>query len=331
MQESHWFFGKIDMSVKSPAAGRQYSGEVDVRGTQRKGEGKLNYVDTGNGVLLRDVEHFEPEHIFECGQCFRWNRQEDGSYLGVAMGRVLRVRRTGEGILFEGTNMEDFQEIWIKYFDMKRDYGRIKEVLSRDPVLEKAVKFGYGMRILRQDVWETLISFIISANNNIPRIKRTIEKLCRCFGEKVEYNGEIYYLFPSPEKLVHAKEEDILNCGCGYRARYIASAARVVARGEMDIYAIENLDTHAGRQNLLRLQGVGPKIADCILLFSMGKYDAFPVDVWVKRVMEYFYLGKDTSLKAVQGFASRRFGRLAGFAQQYLFYYARGLLGNSIK
>lgn len=291
----------------------------------------MDYTETGEGILLKNAVDFEPTHIFECGQCFRWNRQQDGNYKGVAKGRVLEIKKIGQDVLFAGTGREDFEKIWMDYFDLKRDYGEIKLRLSRDPVLKEAIKYGYGIRILKQDVWETLISFIISANNNIPRIKNTIEKLCRRFGKKIEYNGNIYYDFPLPHRFVALDEQEIQECGCGYRTRYIRSAAGIVTRKEMDFHTIENLDTDSGRKSLMHFQGVGPKVADCILLFSMGKHDAFPVDVWIKRVMEHFYLKNDTSLKEIKEFASSKFGEFAGFVQQYLFYYARDMMRSSKK
>ncbi len=300
------------------------------RGTENGGI-KVDYIKTGEGILLRNVSDFEPRHIFECGQCFRWNRLGNGDYRGVAMGRMLEIRMTGKDVLFAGADMGDFEKIWMDYFDLKRDYGEIKRRLSRDPVLAKAVEFGHGIRILRQDPWETLVSFIISANNNIPRIKNTIERLCSCFGKAMETDGGTCYGFPCPEDLAVLDEKDIRECGCGFRGRYIAEAARIIARGDMDIYAVEHLDTERAREYLMRFRGVGPKVADCILLFSMGKYDAFPVDVWVRRVMEYFYLRKGCSPEGIREFAGTRFGELAGFAQQYLFYYARDMMGRSLK
>lgn len=291
----------------------------------------MDYEKTREGILLRDAGDFEPEHIFECGQCFRWYLREDGSYKGVAKGKSLEVRKSKEGILLKGTGENDFESIWKEYFDLDRDYGKIKKRLSEDEVLEEAVKFGYGIRILKQDIWETLISFIISANNRIPRIKRTIANLCGCFGERLELDGEIYFDFPTPERIASLSEGDIRLCGCGFRSKYITDTARKVVNGEIDLYGIENLETEEARQKLMQFQGVGPKVADCILLFSMQKFDAFPVDVWVKRVMEHFYLKQDTSLRDIQKYASEKFGDLAGFAQQYLFYYIRETTGRDFR
>lgn len=277
-------------------------------------------------IIINGLKNFEPKHIFECGQCFRWNKEEDESYTGVAYGKVLNVKKTGNDIIFSNTNKEDFEEIWYDYFDLDRDYDEIKLRLSKDETLKKAIEFGKGIRILRQDEWEILVSFITSANNRIPMIKRALETLSERYGQFIEeYNGKKYYSFPTAKDLNSLSVEDIKKCHTGFRSKYILSSANIIDNKEIDIYAIENISTENGRKNLLVFPGVGPKVADCILLFSMNKPDAFPIDVWVKRVMEYFYLDEDTKLKDIQKYSQDKFGDLAGFAQQYLFYYAREL------
>ena len=287
----------------------------------------MDYRITENGILVKNARDFEPEHIFECGQCFRWNKMPDGSYRGVAGGRILRVEKRGGDILLDGTDEKEFREYWARYFDLERDYGQIKQALSRDPVLKRAVKFGSGIRILNQDTWETLISFIISANNRIPRIKTTIERLCRCFGSQGEAKGETFFDFPTPQRLSRLDEQDIRSCGCGFRARYVLQAARMVEEGRVNLASLERMSTSEARSVLLSFPGVGPKVADCILLFSMARFEVFPVDVWVKRVMEHYYLKGDAPLAEVRRYAEERFGSLAGAAQQYLFYYARSTMG----
>ena len=287
----------------------------------------MDYKITENGILIENARDFEPEHVFECGQCFRWNKEADGSYRGVAGGRILRVEKRGGDILLNGTDEKQFREYWARYFDLERDYGQIKQALSCDPVLKRAVKFGSGIRILKQDTWETLISFIISANNRIPRIKSTIEKLCRSFGSQREAKGETFFDFPTPGCLSRLDEQDLRSCGCGFRARYVLEAARMVEEGRVDLASLETISTAEARSALLHFPGVGPKVADCILLFSMARFDAFPVDVWVKRVMEYYYLKRDTSLAEIRRYAEEKFGPLAGAAQQYLFFYARSTMG----
>lgn len=289
----------------------------------------MNYIKTKDGILLKDVQEFEPEHIFECGQCFRWNRTPDGGYKGTAGKRNIRIKRVDPGILFYNIGEREFCKYWVDYFDLGRDYGYIKKILSEDPVLKKAAEYGSGIRILKQDVWETLVSFIISANNNIKRIKNTIERLCHDFGEKLTSKDEIYFAFPTPDRLAEQAAQNLRACGCGYRAEYILRTAKIVAGGDVNLYSLEKMNTKDVRNILLSFPGVGPKVADCIMLFSMAKLDVFPVDVWVKRVMEHFYLREGTPLPKIHGFATEIFGPFAGMAQQYLFYYAKNIMGRT--
>jgi len=287
----------------------------------------MNYsiVENGDKIIVK-TNDFDPIHIFECGQCFRWNREEDFSFIGVAFGKILNVKKEDNCIIFSNTNLDEFNDIWFKYFDLGRDYSKIKKKLSKDPILKEAVNFGSGIRILNQDPFETLISFIISANNGIPRIKKSIELICKRYGDCIgEYNGKKYYSFPTPEVLSKVSMDELRECSVGFRDRYIYSAANMVANGEIDIYNLKYLSINGARDTLMKFPGVGPKVSDCIMLFSMEKHGAFPIDVWVKRVMEYFYLKEDTSLKKIQVYGQEKFKNLAGFAQQYLFYYAREL------
>lgn len=277
-------------------------------------------------IILKGMEHFEPKHIFECGQCFRWDIEADGSYTGVAYGRILNVKKDKEDIIFSNTNLKDFNDIWVDYFDLNTDYGEIKNKLSNDSILKEAINFGHGIRILNQDEWEILISFIMSARNSIPMIKKSLTMLSERYGKYIgEYNGRKYYSFPEANVLDKLSLEEVKECKASFRAKYIISAATIVSSGETDIYRFKNLSTEDARKELMRFTGVGPKVSDCIMLFSMKKHDAFPIDVWVKRVMEYFYLKKDTSLKIIQEYGQDKFGEYAGYAQQYLFYYAREL------
>jgi len=273
-------------------------------------------------VVLDDVQHFSLKQIFESGQCFRWNPGVDGGYVGVAMGRVLEAKQDGHSVAFTPCALNEFNGIWRKYFDLDTDYAVIKERVSIDDIMRKAVEFGDGMRILRQDPWECLISFIISANNRIPRIKSIIERISGRYGKPIEYKGRIYHSFPTPEALASCSADDIWQCRCGYRAPYIVQTACMVANGEADLNAIGQMDYEQAHKALMKLPGVGPKVADCVLLFGMGKGEAFPVDVWIKRVMDRLYL-PGASLKEIKKWAKEAFDGLAGMAQQYLFYYIR--------
>lgn len=284
--------------------------------------------ETVNGIKINKVDDFELKHIFECGQSFRWDEEADGSYTGVAKDRVVNVSKDNSGVYIDNTTRNDFDNIWYDYFDFGCDYGRIKSELSSDEILKKAVKFGKGIRILRQDEWETLVSFIISANNRIPMIKLAVKKISEKWGKSIRYNGTAYHTFPGPEVLKEASIGELESCSVGFRARYIKETAEMVSRGEVDLYNLKNIGYQDAVSELLKFPGVGPKVADCTALFSMGYSIAFPVDVWVKRIMQQFYLAPDVSLKKIQKYGQERFSELAGYAQQYLFYYIREMKGN---
>ena len=287
----------------------------------------MKVYESNNGVVIEDVTDFNPKHIFECGQCFRWKLEEDGSYTGVVKGKILNVDMKDNKVYLNNTTLEDFNTIWYNYFDLGRDYTQIKkELKSMDEYLDKACDFGYGIRILQQDGWEMLISFIISSNNRIPMIQRAIDNLSREYGQYIgNYKGKDYYSFPTPEELNKASQEDIRACQTGFRDKYIKSTCDNVILNNEDVCEYTNLSTDECIKSLLKFNGVGPKVADCIALFGMKKYDTFPVDVWVKRVMQEFYVEDDMSLPKIRKFAIDKFGDLSGFAQQYLFYYAREL------
>lgn len=276
-----------------------------------------------NKVILKGVKNFELPHIFECGQCFRWNKEENGNYIGVAFKRVIEVEKKGDEVTIYNTNLKDFNEIWIDYFDLKRDYSEIKEKFKGDELLNTAVRFGHGIRLLQQESFELLISFIISANNRIPMIKRAIENISRIYGNPLEYKGKIYYSFPTLEEFQLSNEEEGNALGVGFRAKYIRQTLEDLKAGKYDLQVIKSGSDDECHKALQCFSGVGPKVADCIMLFSMGKYSAFPVDVWVKRAMQHFYVAPDVSLPKIREFARNKFGELSGFAQQYLFYYAR--------
>ena len=288
----------------------------------------MNIIEKNNQVIVEGIsEDFEPKHVFECGQCFRWIKQEDGSYTGVVQGRVINVKKENDLIIFDNTNKEEFENLWFDYFDLGRDYGEIKDKLRvMDEYLEKATEFGKGIRLLQQDGWEMLISFIISANNRIPMIQRAINNLSERYGTFIgEYRGKKYYAFPTPKQLSEVSIEDIRACQTGFRDKYIKGAVDYVNENNEDVLSYRNLSTDECVKELIKFSGVGPKVADCIALFGMQKYDTFPVDVWVKRVMEEFYVEDNLSLPKIRKFALEKWGDLSGFAQQYLFYYAREL------
>lgn len=284
----------------------------------------MNIIENNGNIILEQVSDFELDNIFDCGQCFRWDKVSESSYIGIACGRALLVEKASDRIILHSTNVEDFRNIWCKYFDLDRDYSDIKRSLSKDNVLKEAIGFGKGIRILNQEPFETLVSFIISASNNIPRIKGIISRLCESFGDEISYMGKTYYTFPSAERLAAEKVESLSVIRAGFRDKYIIDAAKKVASGSIKLDSIRLMPTAAAKSELMKINGVGSKVADCALLFGFGKCDCFPTDVWIKRIMEHCYFdGNDTSLKDISEYAQNNFGGLGGFAQQYLFYWAR--------
>lgn len=286
---------------------------------------EYNIIEEENRIILKDIKNFNPKHIFECGQAFRWEKKQDLSYDTIAFSKLLNVKKEDRDIILTGTDLKEFQDIWYDYFDLARDYDQIKNKLSLDPILKEAIKFGSGIRILNQDPFETIISFIISSINQIPRIKKSIELIAREYGDKFDFPST-YYSFPTAKELSKALPEDLrAKTNVGFRDKRIVETSKRISDGDIDLEKIFNMNRNQGKELLMTLPGIGPKVSDCILLFAFEKGDAFPVDVWVKRVMEHFYLKEETHVKHIGALGSEIFGELAGFAQQYLFYYAREL------
>ena len=282
--------------------------------------------------ILKNQDSFELKHIFECGQCFRWNEENDGSYTGVFNKNILNVQKKEDEIIFTGMIDGDIKKIVTDYFDLNRNYLKIKEQLSNiDENMKLSVEYGEGIRILNQNLWETIISFIISANNNIPRIKGIIERLCRKYGQKIIWNNTEYYTFPTAEELKNVSIGDFRKLGTGFRDIRLYETTQKIVNKEVDLEILHNeKDTEKVREILLTLSGVGPKVADCILLFStLKRFDVFPIDVWVRRVMNDLYIKSPdeskVSKKEIQKLALEKFGELEGLAQQYLFYWRRDM------
>lgn len=285
----------------------------------------MKIIEKDNMLIIEDIKDFNTTHIFDCGQCFRWNKEEDGSYTGVVSGKVINVSQLGTKVIFDNLTLDDYH-IVKDYFDLDTDYEKIKEKVSTDDIMKKAIDFGCGIRILNQDEWETMISFMISANNRIPMIKKVIENLSCKFGNFItSYRGRDYYSFPTPEQLAEAPVDKIIECKAGFRAPRIKEAAERFLNERDTIYDLKNKSYQEGLDYLKTYSGIGDKVANCILLFSMKQFDTFPVDVWVRRVMQTLYVDKDTSDKEIRRFAEEKFGDFSGYAQQYLFYYAREL------
>lgn len=287
-----------------------------------------------NKIILENQKDFTPKHVFECGQCFRWEENKDGSYTIVVYEKILNVKRNLDDIIIEvigkkNLSKEDMTDLGKKleyYFDLETDYSKIKNVLSKlDGSLKKASEFGEGIRILNQPYEECLISFIISARNSIPLIKNAIKNLSKKYGKEIgEYNGKKYYAFPEMTVLANASEKDIQDCKTGFRAKYIKAAAQKILDEKLSFTDYKKLNIDETREKLMEFAGIGPKVSECVALFSLKKFDAFPVDVWVNRVMEELYFkGEKLSLEKLRIKSKEKFGALSGYAQQYLFYYAR--------
>lgn len=274
---------------------------------------------------ITDLEEFDPRDIFTCGQAFRWYEEEDGSFTFVTHGIVANAKKVGDEIILKGVDEKSFEEIFYDYFDLSRDYKIVMEELSKDEVMKRATEYGKGIRILNQDKFETIISFIISANNQIPRIQKAIEKISEMYGDYLgEDENRKYYSFPSPYQLALAKPEDLREFArVGFRDKRIVEASKLIASGQVDINKIQDMDLEDARKELQILPGVGPKVADCILLFAFDRKESFPVDVWIKRVMEELYLKEVTPKSKIAMRGREVFGKNAGFANQYLFYYGR--------
>lgn len=268
------------------------------------------------------VHDFDPVSIFECGQCFRWQRQRDGTYAGVAGGRWAKLSFSDGVLRIYGASRRDFQDFWYTYFDLGRDYGELKKRLGGiDLFLDAALEYGAGIRILNQDLFETFISFILSSNNNIPRIRNCVEQTATCCGSLLPNRQ---YGFPEARQLAAVGEEKLKrDVRAGYRCDYIKKSAAMFFSHPLQREELAKMPLADARKALCKYAGVGPKVADCILLFSGTRQDVFPVDTWVKKVMEELYFQRPASLGEIQWFAATHFGGLAGFAQQYLFYYAR--------
>ncbi|WP_461467218.1 DNA-3-methyladenine glycosylase family protein [Parvimonas micra] len=285
----------------------------------------MKLYEKDNSIILEEIENFDAKAIFTCGQAFRWYEESDGSFTTVHLGRVLNVLNEKDRVIFKGTNLKEFDEIWMDYFDLNTDYKEIRKVLSNNEILPKAMEYGEGIRILNQNHFEMLISFIISANNMIPRIKKSIEVISMRYGKFIcEDENRKYYSFPTVEELSKATVEDLREFAkVGFRDKRIFDTVNMILNEKIDLDNFENLETDVLREELLKFAGVGNKVADCIMLFSYKRGEVFPVDVWIKRVMEELFIKKETPVKKISKEADRIFGKYAGYAQQYLFYYGR--------
>ncbi|PXV89355.1 N-glycosylase/DNA lyase [Lachnotalea glycerini] len=287
-----------------------------------------------NNIILEEVDSFDIEQILECGQCFHFDKLEEKEYVLVAKDHLLHIKQVGEKITFYDTDEHTFETVWRSYFDLDRDYSQIKNwlienekrVLNQNGALEQVIIEKSGIRILNQDFFETLISFIISQNKQIPHIKQIVNTLSIKYGEPAgEINAKEYYCFPTIEKLSKVSDSEMRLCKTGFRAPYILNACEKILDGTIKEESLLNCSFRQAREELMQIKGVGSKVASCVALFSLSKRDAFPIDVWIKRIMERIYFEKETPKSEIEQFADRIYGEYGGYAQQYLFYYARDL------
>lgn len=278
------------------------------------------------------VQCFNLKYTLECGQCFRWEKQNNGNtYIGVISDRVLKIRQEDDTLYVTSNNSNNLEQVVKNYFDLNQDYQSIeKRIVKIDENVKKAVSNTSGIRHLNQEVFETLISYIISANNNIPRISRSIKEISKRYGKKVIFEEKEYYLFPTAEQLKYVSKEEFRSCGVGFRDRYLYQTVQDILMKKVDLENIGKLPTEDLRKELLSLQGVGQKVADCILLFAFHRQEVFPIDVWVERVMSVLYFKEAKGAmnkKEILRYADEKFGKDAGIIQQHLFYNMReGLL-----
>ena len=274
-------------------------------------------------MQIQNATDFSLKYTLESGQSFRWNRI-DNAYYGVVEGRILKIAQAGTTLCVESSTDEDttcFGSYLRHYLDIGRDVPKILAEVNNDAYMDRAIEKLWGMRILNQELWETVASFILSQNNNVPRIRGIIRRLSERFGERLTLAGYVDYSFPSPDALAAATAEELLACGTGYRANYLRDTAEAVVSGELPLTAMKQMSYFEAKQELMRRNGIGEKVADCICLFSLGHLAALPIDVWIKRIFETLYLRRRATYREIREFAHSYFGDSVGYAQQYLFHY----------
>lgn len=264
-------------------------------------------------MITKEQQYFDISQICNSGQCFRMESREDGIWQVIAGDHYLEIKQEGTKVTFSCSEKE-YEAFWNFYFDMETDYGAfIERINPRDRYLVQAAEFGQGIRILRQDLWEMIVSFLISQQNNIPRIRKCIRNLCEAYGTPMEsFRGEIYYSFPKPEDLAGLEEDELKACNLGYRSKYVVRTAKAIVQGEVSLEKIQTMPYKKAREELLKLFGVGEKVADCICLFALHHLEAFPMDTHMIQALETHYK---------RGFPNRRYRGCQGVMQQYIFYW----------
>lgn len=260
-------------------------------------------------IYIKNATNFDLDQTLDCGQAFRWSQNSDGVWCGIAFDKYIELYEQNGDIIITNTTKDDFENIWHNYFDLDRDYQNVINKVSKNDTIARAAAYSGGIRLLNQDSWEALCSFIISQNNNIPRIKGIVERLCENFGTKIEGG----YTFPAASVISKLTVEDLAVIRSGFRAKYIIDAAQKVVSGEIDLKTLKHIDYDTARKILMTINGVGPKVADCVLLYGLGHKNAFPRDVWINRALEQMFDGNIPE-------CAKQYG---GIVQQYIFHYIR--------
>ena len=283
-----------------------------------------------NDVIIEEVKDFLLSQILECGQCFRFDEIDKEEYVVVANNRLLHIKQEKDTLIFYDTTKEDVTEFWVHYFDLDKDYRQIKTFLRRkDEKLRPIIKDRWGVRIINQDFHEALITFIISQNKQIPHIQKIVNDLSEKYGKYLgKINDKKYYAFPTINKLGTLTEKQWRDLKVGFRAPYLMDAAEMLSKRRLKYNTFfeygNRIDEKYARNILTSIKGVGDKVANCVMLFSLGYTSSFPIDVWIKRIMETMYFGGDeVSKEEIAEFAKKTYGKYGGYAQQYLFYYGR--------
>lgn len=286
---------------------------------------KLRIIEKNKNTMIQNVPDFDLEQTLECGQCFRFYKQDKQDYVVVAKKHLLHITQEEDNLIFINTDKKTVEKLWIPYFDLERDYGEIKNyLLEKDEILKPAIEDKYGIRILNQEFHETLISFIISQNKQITHIKQIVNAISERYGECLgTVNGKKYYSFPDAGVLGKITEEEYRILKTGFRAPYLRDASVKLANGEFSREIFYGMQEMEARSKLTEIKGVGEKVANCVMLFSLEYREAFPVDVWIKRIMEELYFKEETSKEKIQKFAKEQYGVYGGYAQQYLFCFGR--------
>ena len=285
----------------------------------------MNYRQESNNIVITNLTHFDIDEILDSGQCFRYERIGEKEYIIVAYKKVLKVKQENDTMILYNITLCEYESIWRKYFSLDDDYAKIKSILAdKDEVIREAISYAAGVRIMKQDLWEMIITFILSQNNNIKRIQQGVKAISEKYGEVIGEDGDVkYYSFPSPKLLVKATVEELRRLKIGFRDKYIVDACTKVVSGQVELKRLFDMPTHEAKVELLKIKGVGNKVADCILLFGMHRYEVFPTDTWIKKIMVSLYIKKDVKVDEISKFALEYFGEYASYAQQYLFHYAR--------